>query len=159
MTPAQALAGYRQFAFAHEGIEHPVHHAGDPAHPPVLLMPELAGLAPGLLLFAARLREAGFQVEPSVPNQGKGAAMIRVEALRRLGDKIWWNEATTEPGRNAIIHYQEKRDEERNVGLGPLHNWASHAADSLGMMACCYVEPSGYANFNRPMAYANQGWR
>ncbi len=62
MTPAQPLAGYGQFAFAHEGIEHPVHHAGDPTHPPVLLMPELSGLAPGLLLFAARLREAGFQV-------------------------------------------------------------------------------------------------
>lgn len=102
-------------------------------------------------------REAGFQVEPSVKNQGKGAAMIRVEALRRLGDKIWWNEATTEAGRNAIIHYQEKRDEERNVGLGPLHNWASHAADSLGMMACCYVEPSGYANFNRVMNYPKLG--
>jgi phage terminase large subunit len=103
-------------------------------------------------------REAGFQVEPSVKNQGKGAAMIRVEALRRLGDKIWWNEATTEPGRNAIVHYHEKRDEERNVGLGPLHDWSSHAADSLGMMACCYVEPSGYANFNRTIAYRNQGY-
>jgi phage terminase large subunit len=102
-------------------------------------------------------RDAGFQVEPSIKNQGKGAAMIRVEALRRLGDKIWWNEATTEAGRNALIHYHEKRDEERNVGLGPAHDWTSHAADSIGMMACCYVEPTGYANFNRPLRYANMG--
>ncbi len=103
-------------------------------------------------------REAGFQVEPPVKNQGKGAAMMRVEALRRLGNRIWWNENTTEPGRNAISHYHEKRDEARNVGLGPNHNWASHAADSLGMMAVCYVEPTSYANFNRPIKYANQGY-
>ena len=31
------------------------------------------------------LREAGFAVEPPVRNQGKGAAMMRIEALRRLG--------------------------------------------------------------------------
>ncbi len=62
MKSAQRLAGYAQFAFAHEGIEHRVHHAGDPTHPPVLLMPELAGIAPGLLLFAARLGAAGFHV-------------------------------------------------------------------------------------------------
>ena len=30
-------------------------------------------------------REAGFNVEPPVKNQGKGAAIMRVEALRRLG--------------------------------------------------------------------------
>ncbi|MHC2867969.1 phage terminase large subunit [Bradyrhizobium diazoefficiens] len=102
-------------------------------------------------------REAGFQVEPSVKNQGKGAAMIRVEALRRLGNRIWWNEATTEPGRNALIHYHEKRDEERNVGLGPVHDWSSHASDALGMMACCYEEPGRAANFNRVLNYPRMG--
>lgn len=103
-------------------------------------------------------RDAGFQVEPPVRNQGKGAAMMRVEALRRLGNKLWWNEATTEPGRNAIINYHEKRDEERNVGLGPAHDWSSHAADSLGMMAICYVEPGRQVNFGRKLEYAPQGY-
>jgi hypothetical protein len=104
-------------------------------------------------------RDAGFKVEPPVKNQGKGAALRRVEALRRIGDKIWWNEATTEPGRNALVHYHEKRDETRNIGLGPEHNWASHAADSIGMMAICYQPPANEANFNRPMNYGNTGWR
>jgi hypothetical protein len=45
------------------------------------------------------LREAGFTVEPPVKNQGRGAAMMRIEALRRLGPQIWWNENTTEAGR------------------------------------------------------------
>jgi len=53
------------------------------------------------------LRDAGFSVEPPAKNQGKGAAMMRVEALRRLGPQIWWNESTTEPGRDAIGFYHE----------------------------------------------------
>lgn len=87
------------------------------------------------------LREAGFAVEPPVPNQGKGAASMRIEALRRLGPKTYWNEDTTEPGRDAIGFYHERKDDQRNVGLGPEHDWSSHAADGLGLMAICYEEP------------------
>jgi phage terminase large subunit len=86
-------------------------------------------------------RDAGFIVEPPVPNQGRGAASMRIEAVRRLGPKMWWNEATTEAGREAVGFYHEKKDETRNVGLGPDHDWSSHAADSLGLMAICYEEP------------------
>lgn len=103
-------------------------------------------------------RDAGFKVEPSVKNQGKGAASMRVEALRRLGAKLWWNEATTEAGRTAIASYHEKRDEKRNVGLGPDHDWSSHAADALGMMAIVYESPDREAGFNRIMKYREQGY-
>jgi dienelactone hydrolase len=41
---------------------HAVYHAGDPTHPALLVMPEIAGFAPGLRLFALRLVDAGFQV-------------------------------------------------------------------------------------------------
>jgi phage terminase large subunit len=105
------------------------------------------------------LREAGFAVEPPVKNQGRGAAMMRIEALRRLGPQIWWNEATTEAGRDAIGFYHERRDDERNIGLGPEHDWSSHAADALGLMAICYEEPGRAGNFNRPIRYAENGWR
>jgi phage terminase large subunit len=104
------------------------------------------------------LREAGFNVEPPIKNQGKGAAMMRVEALRRLGPQIWWNEASTEPGRDAIGFYHERKDETRNIGLGPEHDWSSHAADALGLMAICYQEPGRAGNFNRPIQYREQGW-
>jgi phage terminase large subunit len=104
------------------------------------------------------LREAGFKVEPPVKNQGKGAAMMRIEALRRLGPQIWWNEDTTEPGRDAIGFYHERKDEARNVGLGPEHDWSSHAADALGLMAICYEEPGRAGSFNRAIRYAEQGW-
>jgi phage terminase large subunit len=98
-------------------------------------------------------RDAGFNVEPAVPNQGRGAAMLRVEAVRRLGPKLWFNEDTTEAGRDALGFYHEKKDEQRNIGLGPEHDWSSHAADAFGLMAVCYKEPSAMANFNRSIVY------
>ena len=104
------------------------------------------------------LREAGFTVEPPVKNQGRGAAMLRIEALRRLGAQIWWNEAATEAGRDAIGFYHERKDDVRNIGLGPEHDWSSHAADALGLMAICYQEPGQQGSFNRPIRYREQGW-
>jgi hypothetical protein len=103
-------------------------------------------------------RDAGFKVEPSVKNQGSGAAMMRVEALRRLGTKLWWNENTTEHGRKAVANYHEKWDDKRRVGLGPDHDWSSHAADALGMMAICYEAPGRDAGFGRKLKYKDQGY-
>ena len=49
---------------------------------------------------------------------------------------------TTEAGRDALGYYHEKKSEERNVGLGPDHDWSSHAADAFGLMCVVYEEPS-----------------
>lgn len=84
--------------------------------------------------YESALRDAGFQVRV-VPNMGAGAAMNRIEAARRLFPSIWFNAAATEPGRDALGWYHEKRDEQRNIGFGPNHDWASHAADAFGLMA------------------------
>jgi phage terminase large subunit len=104
------------------------------------------------------LRDAGFAVEPPVKNQGRGAAMMRIEALRRLGPQLWFNETTTESGRDALGFYHERKDDVRNVGLGPEHDWSSHAADALGLMAICYEAPGRAGSFNRPIQYADRGW-
>jgi phage terminase large subunit len=87
------------------------------------------------------LREAGFEVSV-VKNQGKGAAMMRVEAARRLFPQIWFDEAATEAGRDALGFYHERRDETRSVGLGPEHDWSSHAADAFGLMCVAYEKPA-----------------
>jgi phage terminase large subunit len=92
--------------------------------------------------FEDHIRSAGFEVE-TVANQGKGAAQKRIEAARRLFPSIWFNETTTEAGRDALGFYHEKIDDERNVGLGPEHDWASHAADSFGLMCVAYEAPTG----------------
>ena len=86
------------------------------------------------------VREAGFAVRV-VRNQGRGAAMMRVEAARRLFPRCWFNAETTEAGRDALGHYHEKKDETRGVGLGPEHDWSSHAADAFGLMCVAYEAP------------------
>lgn len=86
--------------------------------------------------------DAGFYVE-TIPNQGRGAAMQRVQATRRVFPHIWFNEEKTEAGRESLGHYHEKRSEEREVGLGPNHDWSSHDADAFGLMAIYYEERLG----------------
>lgn len=86
-------------------------------------------------------RDAGYQVTV-VPNQGKGAAKMRIEAARRLFPSIWFNEKTTEAGREALAFYHEKYDQVRNIGLGPEHDWSSHSSDGFGLMCVVYEEPA-----------------
>lgn len=90
--------------------------------------------------YESALRQAGFHVIV-IPNQGAGAAMARIEAARRLFPRIWFNETTTEPGRDALGAYHEKRDEKRGIGLGPNHDWSSHGADAFGLVCVAYEEP------------------
>ena len=76
----------------------------------------------------------GYAVEV-VPNQGKGAAMMRVRAGQRIFPNLWIDEEGCSAGLEAIGWYHEKRDETREIGLGPNHDWASHGSDSFGLMA------------------------
>lgn len=90
--------------------------------------------------YESALRDAGFSVMV-VANQGPGAAMLRIEAARRLFPSVWFNEATTEGGIAALGWYHEKKDEARGIGLGPEHDWASHSADAFGLMAVAHEAP------------------
>lgn len=89
--------------------------------------------------YESALRDAGFEVKV-IPNQGKGAANARIEATRRIFPSIWFNESTTEAGREALGWYHEKKDETRNIGLGPEHDWSSHGADAFGLMAIDHAD-------------------
>lgn len=66
---------------------------------------------------------------------------MRIEAARRLFPAIWFNATTTEAGRDALGAYHERRDDKRNIGLGPEHDWASHDADAFGLMCVAYERP------------------
>lgn len=106
--------------------------------------------------YESALRGAGYTVTV-VPNQGKGAAAARIEAARRLFPAIWFNEETTEGGRAALGWYHEKKDEARNIGLGPEHDWASHGADAFGLMCVVYEEPKIRAK-PKPVHHGAGGW-
>jgi phage terminase large subunit len=84
--------------------------------------------------YQSAFEAAKYSVEV-VPNQGRGAAIARINAARRIFPSVWMNEATTGPGVEALGWYHEKWDDERDIGLGPEHDWASHGADSYGLMA------------------------
>jgi len=90
--------------------------------------------------FEDHIAAAGFGTE-TIPNQGKGAALKRVEAGRRLFPSIYFDAERCEAGIDALGWYHEKLDEKRNVGLGPEHDWSSHAADSFGLMCVAYEAP------------------
>lgn len=89
--------------------------------------------------YESSLRSAEFDVRV-VPNMGAGAANRRIEAVRRLFPSIWFNESTTEGGRDALGWYHEKKDDARGIGLGPKHDWASHGADAFGLMAVDHAD-------------------
>lgn len=101
--------------------------------------------------FEDHLREAGFTVQ-TVPNQGKGAAMKRIEAARRLFPAMWFDVERTADGRRALAAYHENRDEKNKIGKGPLHDWASHGADAFGLGCCAYEAPR---TASRPISIPN----
>ena len=107
--------------------------------------------------FEDHIRAAGFKAE-TIANMGKGAAMKRIEAARRLFPSIWFNEETTRAGLDAIGWYHEKRDEARNIGLGPDHDWSSHAADAFGLMAVAYEAPREKVKPRERMAVGGGSW-
>lgn len=92
-----------------------------------------------------------------IPNMGAGAASRRIEAARRLFPSMWFNETTTEAGRDALGWYHEKQDEKRGIGLGPEHDWASHAADAFGLIAVDHADhrPGGGVTFD-PSSFVSE---
>lgn len=76
-----------------------------------------------------------------VPNQGKGAAKQRIESVRRLFPCISIDSSKCQSGIEALGFYHEKKDEVRNIGLGPEHDWSSHSADAFGLMCIAYEQP------------------
>lgn len=106
--------------------------------------------------YESALRGAQFEVIV-VPNQGKGAAAMRIEAARRLFPSIWINEETTKGGMDAIGNYHAKIDEARGIDLGPEHDWASHGADAFGLMCVAYELPEDNVDL-RPPGGGGGGW-
>lgn len=108
--------------------------------------------------YASALKGLGYDVTV-VPNQGKGAAKQRIEASRRHFPSIWFNEPTTQGGIEALGWYHEKKDEERGIGLGPEHDWSSHAADAFGLMCVSAdrIFRENSTDWGKPLKYDSRG--
>lgn len=101
--------------------------------------------------YKSAFQKAGYDVVV-IPNMGRGAAKMRVEAVRRVMPHVWFNEDTTEAGREALGFYHEKWDDKRDIGLGPDHDWSSHSADAYGLMAVDY-EQQPKDSLHAPLPY------
>jgi len=91
-----------------------------------------------------------------VPNQGKGAAMMRVRSAQRMFPNMWIDKDGCEAGLEAIGWYHEKRDENREIGLGPDHDWSSHGADSFGLMAIVFETAGASNGAIKPIKYTRR---
>ena len=108
--------------------------------------------------YESALQQAQFETLV-IPNQGKGAAAMRVEAARRLFPSIWFNQATTQGGIDALGWYHERKDEVRNIGLGPEHDWSSHGADAFGLMCVAYEAPQQEEDRSPRFSRMGGGWQ
>lgn len=79
------------------------------------------------------LDQAGFKTEIIV-NQGQGAAIMRIDAVRSMFPRCRFHADTTLAGREALGWYHEKQRDD-GFGLGPNHDWASHGSDAFGAIA------------------------
>lgn len=102
--------------------------------------------------YESALRDAGYKVTV-IPNQGRGAAASRIEAVRRKLLACWFNKDTTQGGLDALAAYHEKRDDKRGIGLGPEHDWSSHGADSFGLMAIAHEDQQANDPYSKPLTY------
>jgi phage terminase large subunit len=108
--------------------------------------------------FESAFTAAGYNVTV-IPNQGKGAAKMRVEAGRRRFSSIWFDEESTEDGRDALGWYHEKKsDDEREALMGPEHDWSSNGADAFGLMCVAYEDPARAKDFGREIKYPEHGY-
>lgn len=76
--------------------------------------------------YQSALVQAGFKVE-ILPNAGAGAANQRIEAVRRVFGRVWIDADKCEGGIESLGWYHEKKDQHRGIGLGPNHDFSSHA--------------------------------
>lgn len=90
---------------------------------------------------AARGKSIKIQVQQMLPN-AKVAVVpavrkaTRINMLRRLFPRLSFNELRTSPGVLCLQHYHYGVDQEKGQRTEePVHDWASHAADSLGHYA------------------------
>jgi phage terminase large subunit len=105
--------------------------------------------------FEKAFKDANFSAT-SLRNEGSGttgAKTARIEAARRLFPSIWFDEEKCSAGLDALGWYHEKKDDDRGIGLGPEHDWSSHAADAFGLMCVDYKPPRK----SQPINYSSRG--
>lgn len=96
---------------------------------------------PVSMSYQSQLMGAGFKTRV-VTNQGPAAAQQRIDAARRVFNRIAFHEDNCRAGLRALAHYHEKIHEVTRAHMGPEHDWSSHGADAFGLLCVDYRAPS-----------------
>jgi phage terminase large subunit len=119
--------------------------------------------SPIRMTWASEFKKSGFKVQV-MQNAGKGAAMKRVRAGRKMFPYCSFDEEGCQEygGLDALGWYHEKKDTDRDIGLGPEHDWSSHCADAFGEVALDYeimtkIKPPKEGR-SRPVNAGGGGW-
>ena len=84
------------------------------------------------LTIKQQMQEVGHKVM-DVPNASKTDG---IAAARAVFGKCWFDAKKTSDGLQCLRHYQYDYDEKtKERSMEPLHNWASHGADSFRYLA------------------------
>jgi hypothetical protein len=79
-----------------------------------------------------------------------------IQAVRRLLPRCWFDREGTKQGLSALRNYRRVFDEKRNVFFDtPLHDWASHYADSFRYLAIGLNEVD--SDWGKPLS-VNKSW-
>lgn len=79
-----------------------------------------------------------------------------IQAVRRILPRCWFDKDKTKQGLAALRNYRRQYDEKRNVFYDtPLHDWASHYADSFRYLAIGLNEVDN--DWGKPLN-VNRGW-
>lgn len=79
-----------------------------------------------------------------------------IDVVRSILNRCWFDEFKCEKGIKALENYKKEWDDKRGCWRStPLHNWASHGADSFRVMATglCLVENQYKAKEQNPIDY------
>lgn len=92
------------------------------------------------------------------------AKMHRVEdginAVRTIIPRSWFDGRKCARGVDALKLYRAEYDDKlQSLKPRPVHDWASHAADAFRYLAMTLDSQVINVGFNRPIQYANAGWR
>ena len=88
-----------------------------------------------------------FQLAPNI------SILDGINAVRAMLPKCYIDKTKCQTLIESLRLYREKIDDKRNVSLGPLHDWTSHAADCIRYMAVSQKKEQKF----RPIEYKNLG--
>lgn len=98
-------------------------------------------------------RELGitFDVVPSI------SVADGISAARLTIPRMYFDATKCAAGLDALRQHREKIDQKRNVSMGPLHDWTSHAADAFRYLCIGHREQQPKP-VKQSVAHAGGGW-